>query len=59
MNLHAIRQVHDAAIALGAECNSSCVFNEVGIIDQVKSATVGRARALLFLHELGCTNPLR
>ena len=59
MNLDAINRVHDAAIALGAECNSSCVFNDVGAIDQVESATVGRARVLLFLHELGCTNPLR
>jgi hypothetical protein len=54
MNLDAIRRVHDAAVALGAECDSSsCVFNDVGAIDQVKSYTRVRARTLMFLHELG------
>jgi hypothetical protein len=37
----------------GAECGDSCVFNDVGAIDEVKSATAGRARALMFLHALG------
>ena len=54
MSLDLIRQAHDAAIALGAHCDSSCVFNGGGgAIDQAKSATLGRARALMFLHEHG------
>ena len=55
MNLDAIRRIHNAALALGAECDSSsCVFNNgAGAIDQAKSCTLGRARALMFLHELG------
>jgi hypothetical protein len=55
MNPDAInRQIHDAAVALGARCDSSCVYNDGGgAIDQIKSATLGRARALMFLHELG------
>lgn len=53
MDLDAIRRVHDAAIALGAECDDSCLFNDVGAIDQVKSCTRVRARTLMFLHELG------
>jgi hypothetical protein len=44
------RAIHDAATALGAECNSSCVWFAGD--PQVKSAKV-RARALMFLHELG------
>jgi len=57
MNPDAIRRVHDAAIALGAECHSSCVYNDAynnggGAIDQVKSYTQTRAHAL-FLHDLG------
>jgi hypothetical protein len=54
MDLHAIRRVHDAAIALGAECDSSsCVFNNGGgAIDQVKSYTLTRAHALMFLQGL-------
>lgn len=48
MDLEALRRVHDAAIALAAQCNSSCAFNNgAGAIDQVKSYTVERARALL------------
>jgi hypothetical protein len=51
MDLDAIRRVHDAAIALGAECDSSCVFNDVGgAIDQVKSYTLTRAHALMLLQ---------
>jgi hypothetical protein len=54
MSLDAIRRIHDAAIALGAECDSSCVFNAGGgAIDQVKSYTLTRAHALMFRHELG------
>jgi len=50
------RQIHDVAVALGARCDSSCIYNDVGgAIDQVKSATLGRARALLFLRDLGHT----
>lgn len=53
MDLDAIRRFHDAAVALGAGCDSSsCVFNDVGAIDQVKSYTLTRAHSLMFLHEL-------
>ena len=58
MSLYLYRAVHDAAIALGAHCDSSCVFNSGGgALDQAKSATLGRARALMFLHELGQSIP--
>jgi hypothetical protein len=53
MDLDAIRRMHDAAIDLGAECDSSCVFNNVGgAIDQLKSYTLTRAHALMFLQGL-------
>jgi hypothetical protein len=54
MNLDALKRLHDAAVELGgAECNDSCVFNTGGgALDQVKSATRVRARALAFLHQL-------
>jgi hypothetical protein len=52
MDVGIVRQIHDAAIALGAECDPSCGF--FGAPNgPMKSATVDRARALLFLHELG------
>lgn len=51
-----IRGIHDAAIALGAQCHSSCAYNNGGgAIDQAKSHTMTRAKALMFLHELGRT----
>ena len=54
MNLDAIKRLHDAAVELGgAECNDSCVFNDGGgALDQVKSATLARSRALTMLHQL-------
>jgi hypothetical protein len=47
------RQIHDAAIELGAQCDSSCVFFN----SPQKSYTRERARALMFLHELGHSIP--
>jgi hypothetical protein len=53
MDLDSIRRVHDAAVALGAECNpATCRFNDVGAVDQVKSCTLERARARAFLFTL-------
>jgi hypothetical protein len=53
MNLEAIRRIHDAARALGAECNSSCAFTAGGgAIDQAKSYTQQRAHALMLLSSL-------
>lgn len=53
MDLDAVKRVHDAAIALGAQCDDSCVFGGGGAIDQVKSYTLTRAKALMFLHDIG------
>lgn len=48
-----VRQIHDAAVALGAECDDSCVFNNGGgAIDQVKSYTLERARAFTILSTM-------
>jgi hypothetical protein len=52
MDIDAIRRVHDAAIALGAQCHASCIFNDVGAIDQVKEYAIERARALTYLQRL-------
>lgn len=51
MKLDMARQAHDAAVALGAQCDSSCVFNNGGgAIDQLKSYTLARARALMHMQ---------
>jgi hypothetical protein len=48
------RQAHDAAVALGAQCDDSCVFNNGGgAIDQVMMAAIIRAKALAFLTTSG------
>ncbi len=48
-----VRNIHDASVALGAQCDSSCVFNDVGgAIDQVKSYTAARDCALSFVQRL-------
>jgi hypothetical protein len=43
------RQIHDAAIELGAHCDASCAFYN----SPQKNYTLKRAKALMFLHELG------
>lgn len=59
MDLDLIRGIHDAAIALGAGCDPSCAFNNGGgALDQVKSHTMTRAKALMFLHELDLDHPI-
>lgn len=52
MRLEAVKAVHDAAVALGADCDpGSCSMWEPFAYDY-KSHTIGRTRALMFLHEL-------
>lgn len=47
MDADAVRRIHDAAIELGAHCDSNCYWNP----SQYKSYkhTLDRARALMFL----------
>lgn len=51
--LEAVKAIHDAAVALGASCNSdSCSMWEPFAYDY-KAATIDRAHALSLLYELG------
>lgn len=50
-----VRAVHDAAVALGAQCHDTCAFGDLsggGALDQVKGYTqvMARARVLSFMH---------
>lgn len=49
-----VRQIHDASIALGAECGKDCWFGRDQEPDSYdgKMVTIDRAKALAFLAEL-------
>ena len=49
MKTDVVRAIHDAAIALGAHCDSNCYWNP----SQYKSHTMTRAKAVMFLHDIG------